>query len=180
MVKYLNNLDHTILLVLPEYGHSYIIDTVSGPVIPKHAWYYDALLNDFMLRPLLMLEETTGPVVVMRINGFELRVPASWYILLVDEETKMVDTIPVNRAAGSGYKAYMMHPDLPRCEFGDVQLLDLCPDEAVVHLVVAKQQLVCHPVGPTNVSKGLPMSVLIGPQDVGRHMGNLTSVDLLS
>ena len=168
------------MLILPEYSHAYIIDTVSGPVVPKHAWYYDAILNDFVLRPLLMLEETTGPVVVMRINGFELRVPANWYILLVDEETKMVDTIQVSRAAGSGYKAYMMHPDIGRCEFAPVQLLDLSPEESIVHLVVAKQQLVCHPVGPTSTSKGLPMNVLIGPQDVGRHMGDLTAVDLLS
>lgn len=168
------------MLILPEYSHTYIIDSVSGPVVPKHAWYYDAVLNDFMLRPLLMLEETTGPVVVMRINGLELRVPANWFILLVDEETKMVDTIPVNRASSSGYKAYMMHPDISRFELAPVQLVDLQPEEVVVHLVIAKQQLVCHPVGPTDSSKGLPMSVLIGPQDVGRHMGALTAVDLLS
>lgn len=168
------------MLLLPEYGHAYMVDSVIGPVMPKFAWYYDAMMNDFMLRPLLMLEETTGPTVIVRINGFELKIPANWFILLVDEETKMVDTISINRASGSGYKAFMMHPSLNNFELASVQLLDLQPEEAIVHLVIARQQLVCHPVGPTQTSKGLPMNILIGPQDVGRHMGNLSVMDLLS
>lgn len=166
--------------ILPEYNHAYNITSVSEPIVPRHAWYYDALLNDFMLRPLLMLEETTGPTITAKINGELLRIPANWYILMVDDDTKMVDTLSIDRAAGSGYKAFMMHPDLSRYELADVQLLDLEKSESVVHLLVAKQQLVCHPVGETATSKGLQMSVLIGPQDVGRHMGDLTAIDLLS
>lgn len=165
--------------ILPDYNHSYHIGSVSEPIIPRYAWYYDALLNDFMLRPLLMLEETTGPTITAEINGEILKVPANWYILMVDDDTKMIDTLPINRAAGSGYKAFMMHPSLSRYELADVKLLDLTQD-AVVHLLISKQQLVCHPVGTTKSSKSLPMCILIGPQDVGRHMGDLTAIDLLS
>ena len=59
--------------ILPDYGFAYIIDEVTGPVVPKHAWYYDAVHNDFMLKPIMMLEETTGPTVLVRIKDLTLK-----------------------------------------------------------------------------------------------------------
>ena len=35
--------------ILPDFGHAYNIDDVSGVIIPKHAWFYDVTHNDFML-----------------------------------------------------------------------------------------------------------------------------------
>jgi hypothetical protein len=165
--------------ILPEYGFPYLIDQVTGPVVPKFAWYYDVPTNDFMMKNIVMLEETTGPTVLCRINGTELRIPASWHILVCDEETKSVDTVQITKCGSSGFKAFMMHPQLNRYGLADVQLLDLDLEGEVVHLLIPRLTLVCHPVGPTQDSGALSMSVLIGPQDVGKHMGDLSAMELL-
>ena len=89
------------MLVLPDYGHPYIIDSVSGPVVPKYSWFYDVSLNDFVLRPIRLLEETIGTTVKVRINNFDFNVPASWNLLVVDEDTKLVDTVPITQCASS-------------------------------------------------------------------------------
>lgn len=165
--------------ILPDYGFPYIIDAVTGPVVPKHAWYYDAAQNDFMLKSIMMLEETTGPTVVARINGLDFKVPASWYILVVDEETKAVDTVPITQCSSSAYKAYLMHPQLNRYELAPIQLLDLDLYGVCVHLTIPRQNLILHPTGPTTSSRDLSLSCLIGPQDVGKLMGDLSAQELL-
>lgn len=165
--------------ILPDYGYSYSIDDVSSVVIPKHAWFYDVQLNDFLLKPIQMLEETSGPTVTARINGVELSVPASWYILIVDDETKTVDTVPIDRCASSAFKAYLMHPRLNRYEAVNVELLDLDYKGVCVHLTIPRLTMICHPVGSTTQSRDLPMSILIGPQDIGKHMSNMSAQELL-
>lgn len=167
-----------ILQVLPDYGYAYALDDVSGVVIPKHAWFYDVQVNDFLLKPIHMLEETCGPTVTARINGALVDIPASWYILVVDEDTKTVDTVTIDRCAGA-FRAYMMHPRINRYESAEVQLLDLKLQGAVVHMAIPRFTLVCHPVGVTGGSKDMPMSVLIGPQDIGKHMANMSAQELL-
>ena len=72
-----------------------------------------------------------------------------------------------------------MHPRLNRFEAGTVQLLDLNYDGVVVHLSIPRHTMVCHPVGPTTNSKDLPMNILIGPQDIGKHMVNMSAQELL-
>jgi hypothetical protein len=165
--------------ILPDYGFAYSIDDVSSPVIPKHAWFYDVQVNDFLLKPIHMLEETSGPTVTARINGTVLSVPASWYILIVDDDTRTVDTVPISQCASSAFKAYMMHPRLNRYEAVEVELMDLDYAGVVVHLTIPRLTMVCHPVGPTAVSKDLPMSILVGPQDLGKHMVNMSAQELL-
>lgn len=165
------------MIILPEYGHAFTIDDVSSVVIPKYAWFYDMQLNDFLLRPIHMLEETTGPTVTARVNGTIINVPASWYMLIVDDETKTVDTVPIDRC--SSFKAYLMHPRLNRYEAIDVELLDIDYNGSVVHLTIPRLTMICHPVGSTVNSRDLPMCVLIGPQDIGKHMGSMSAQELL-
>lgn len=165
--------------ILADYGHGYLINDVSDVVIPKHAWFYDMQLNDFLLRPIHMLEETSGPTVTARINGTVIDVPASWYILIVDDETKTIDTVQIDRCASSAFKAYLMHPRLNRYEALNVELLDLNLNGAVVHLTIPRLSMICAPVGKTSSSQSLPMNILIGPQDIGKHMVNMSAQELL-
>ena len=165
--------------ILPDYGFAYAINDVNSPVIPRHAWFYDVQVNDFLLRPIHMLEETSGPTVTASINGTVISVPASWYILIVDDDTRTVDTVPITQCASSAFKAYLMHPQLNRYEAVNVQLLDLDYAGVVVHLTIPRLTMICHPVGVTTVSKDLPMNILIGPQDLGKHMVNMSAMGLL-
>ena len=132
-----------------------------------------------MLKPIIMLEETIGPTVKVRINAFDFFVPASWYILVADEDTKQVDTVPITQCSSSSFKAFMMHPQLNRYELSSIQLLDLDLQGVVVHLLIPRMTMICHPVGPTTSSKDLSMCVLIGAQDIGRHMGDKYAQELL-
>lgn len=174
------------MVILPDFGHPYILENVSGPVLPTHNWFYDAASNDFVLRPIRLLEESTGPTVRVTINGSTFNVPASWNILVVDEETKMVDTVQITQCSSSNYKAFLMHPDIQDYATSPVILEDLFMRESCVHVMIPKHAMMLHPVGQVTreqLNRGktnnLSYSCMLSPQDVGKHMDQLSAMEIV-
>lgn len=174
------------MLILPDYGYPYIIDDVNGPVVPKYNWFYDAGLNDFMIKPIRLLEETTGPTIRCRINGFDFNIPASWNILVVDEDTKIVDTVQISQCSSSNYSAFLMHPDIHDYQTSPIVLLDLFMKESCTHVTIPKMNMILHPVGPVNRTSyhrshndDLSYSCLLSPQDIGKYMHNMSAMEIV-
>jgi hypothetical protein len=173
--------------VLPEYGHPYIVDNVSGPVVPKFSWFYDVGLNDFVLRPINLLEETQGPSVRVRINNFDFNVPVSWNLMIMDEETKMVDTVPITQCASSNYLALLMHPETHDYHTSPVTLLDLIVKDTCTYVMIPRMHMMLHPVGQLSASNfsrnskkvDLSYCCLLSPQDLGKYMNNMTAMEVI-
>lgn len=172
--------------ILPDYGHSYSLDDVSAPVVPKYNWFYDVELNDFLLRPIRLLEETTGTTARIRINSQEFNVPATWNILMVDLETKMVDTVQVTQCASSNYQAFLMHPEVHAYSLAPVVLLDLFMKESCVHVMIPRMDMMLHPVGPVASHSSalrqradLSYCCLLTPQDLGKYMHGMTAMEVV-
>lgn len=133
-----------------------------------------------MLRPLRLLEETSGATVSVMINASTFDVPASWNLLVVDEETKMVDTVLISQCSSSSYLAFLMHPDLSRYVLSPVVLLDLHMNRSCVHVTIPKLHMMLHPVGPVKDHKSnLSFSCLLSPQDLGKKMHGMTAMEVL-
>ena len=174
------------MIICPEYGFPYLLDNVSGPVVPKFSWFYDVIQNDFMLKPIRLLEETIGATVTVKINDFTFDVPASWNLLVVDEETKIVDTVPITQCSSANYMALLMHPDTHDYHLSKVILMDLKMKDACVHTMIPRMHMMLHPVGPIPVSSSIRVAkndlsycCLLSPQDVGKHMDNLTAMEIV-
>jgi hypothetical protein len=172
--------------ILADYNHAYSIEDVSSPVIPKYSWCYDVANNDFMLRPIRLLEETTGPTVRVHINEFEFNVPASWYILVVDLETKLVDTVQITQCTSSGYQALLMHPEVNAYSVAPIVLLDLMMKESCTHVMIARMDMMLHPVGPVKFNSSakkqrpdLSYCCLLTPQDLGKYMHEMTAMEVI-
>lgn len=168
--------------ILPEYGFSISITDVNEPVIPQRCWFYDASLNDFVLRPITMLEETTGTTVTAEINGYTFDIPAAWNMLVADEDLKLVDTVPITQCSSGSYHAFLMHPDLSFYKLAPIILKDLSVRGQAVHVTVPRAHAMLHPVGPIEGdqrSRGLPFSCLIAPQDLGKWVVGKTAMEVL-
>jgi hypothetical protein len=174
------------MIVLPDYGFPYILDNVSGPVVPKYSWFYDVSQNDFVLRPIRLLEETIGATVTVKINDFTFDVPASWNLLVVDEETKIVDTVPITQCSSNNFLAFMMHPDAHDYYLSPVVLIDLKMKGSCVHTMIPRMTMMLHPVGPVQITSStrtpkqdLSYCCLLSPQDLGKHMDNVTAMEIV-
>lgn len=168
------------MLCLPDYNFPYLIDDVSSPVIPKFSWYYDISLNDIVLRPILLLEESVGPTVRVKINVMEFNVPASWNLMIVDEETKTVDTVPIMQCSSSSYSALLLHPESNDYYPSPVILLDLYPSESCSYIMIPKMHMMLHPVGEINKSKkNINYCCLFSPQDLGKYISKLSAMEMI-
>lgn len=171
------------MLILPDYNFPYMIEDVSEHVVPKYSWFYDVDMNDFMLKPIRFLEETIGATVVVRINNQKFNVPASWNLMVVDEETKIVDTVPIVQCSSNNYKAFMMHPETNDYHVSSVDLIDLIPKSSCVHVMIPRLCMMLHPVGILETARSkyaeLNYSVLLSPQDLGKHLSAVTAMEIL-
>jgi hypothetical protein len=139
-----------------------------------------------MLKPIRLLEETIGATVTVKINDFTFDVPASWNLLVVDEETKIVDTVPITQCSSANYMALLMHPDTHDYHLSRVILIDLKMKDSCVHTMIPRMHMMLHPVGPIPVSSNIRVAkndlsycCLLSPQDVGKLMDNLTAMEIV-
>lgn len=175
------------MIILPEYSFPYVVDNVSGPVVPKFSWFYDVSLNDFVLRPINLLEETFGTSVRVRINNFDFNVPESWNLMIMDEETKMIDTVPITQCASSNYLALLMHPETHDYHTSPVTLLDLIVKDTCTYVMIPRMHMMLHPVGQLSASNfsrnskkvDLSYCCLLSPQDLGKYMDNMTAMEVI-
>ena len=166
------------MLILPDYSFPYVIESVSSPIIPKYSWQFDAVLQDFVLKKIMTLEETTGSAVKVRINNFDFIIPTSWNILVVDEDSLYVDTMPIIDAASSGFLAYLMSPLSSQLEKSYIEIIDFLPYETVAHSSIYKNCMMLHPVGPFK-DDAIIYNCIIGPQDLHKFINGCTAKGLL-
>jgi len=150
-------------------------------VVIKHHWIFSAALLDWVLGPINYLEDTTGPMIRVMIEGFEFILPAAWNILIADDDTYTVDTVPLSKCATMAYKAVLMSPTVTRVSISPINVMEFIPEGSVVHPLIQKSTLFCHPIGPQMYNgKSHEMAVTIGPHDLHRWLYNKAIGDLLS
>lgn len=170
------------MLVLPDYGRPYLIDSLTAPVVIKHHWVFNAPLTDFMLQQITYLEETTGAAVKLRINNSEFWVPSTWNILVTDRETYQLDTVSVSACASTNHIAFSFSTEEMNLRTLDISVVDYVESIALVHPMINKGCSLVHPVGPTPTFNGkqLQLSVVIGPHDLYKHLQNKVVGDVMA
>ena len=167
------------MLVITEYNHPYSISDLTAPIVPKFNWIFSTELMDFSLSPIMYLEETTGAALKIMINKYAFEIPASWNILVVDEETMMIDTIPIADCSTKSYKAFLFCPTSMNLFLDDIKFIDLVPHVSLCHTSIPKNSMICHPVGPNDQKESEQLSCLLGPYDLWRLLQNVSAKELL-
>lgn len=170
------------MVILPDYGRPYLIDSLTAPVVVKHNWIFHGPSVDFMLSPITYLEETSGAVIKVRINNAEFWVPANWQILVTDRETYQIDTVSIQSCAAIKHIAYSFSPDEMRLRTLDIMVIDYAEDVSLVHPMISKGTALVHPVGPSpqGLGKQFQLSVVIGPHDLYKFLAEKVVGDLVS
>jgi hypothetical protein len=169
------------LLILPEWHRSYIISAVNQPIVPQFYWTFSGQLLDFKLTPLVYLEEAIGPTIKLSINDIEFDVPTSWHIMIVDPDTRLVDTIPVAQCAQDDYRCLLINAQNSKYKDGKISVIDLDPSEkSLVYPKISKGTMMLHPVGLEDGDEENVLNVIIGPYDLyDKFLKNVSARELL-
>lgn len=141
------------MLMFDEEYQPILLDSVYSPILTEYIWVLDLNMMDFTLSPLVNLEEIVCASLELMINGFKFYVPAMWNMLTISEETSQLDVIPMEDLVGREFTALV---------FGITQTgaikyrpsTVIATDFKLEHVNVApqlgKNQMLCHPIGPTS------------------------------
>ena len=162
--------------ILPDYGFPFYLDDLDSNLESRHAWFYDAAQNDIMLKPINMIEETSGSMIVLEINGSTMTIPSNWHIMIIDPETKIVDTISVLNGA-SGHHALLLHPYSNTYRYAPINPKSLIQGSCA-HLSFPKNNMAMVPIGQLN-DKNHAACCLVCPNDIGTVLGDLSVQEIL-
>lgn len=168
--------------IITEYGQSYAIDDLTAAIAPRYSWFYHIEENDFMMRPITLLEQTDGHAVEVQVGDRAFLIPSSWHMMVVDEETLTVDTVQIAQCASSGFKTLLVTPYGTEHKLSPVVLRDFHLDSSCVHVTIPRGHMALHPVGtmikrPNGELREL--SCLISPLDLLKNTPYRTVAEVL-
>lgn len=161
------------MLIFDDENCPIIIDSIYTPVLSNYFWILDFELMDYTITPLLTLEEIVSPSIVLQIAGFSFNVPATWNILVVDNDTSQLDLIETNQLAGKDFSALMFGPNKWKHEYTNIRVINFSSSFVHTGPSLNKHQMLCHPIGPDSW-------VNVAPSDTfNRYLKNRVAGDLI-
>jgi len=168
------------MLICPDWNRPLIVESLTAPMVAKHFWTFSGPLLDYVLSPILYLEETTGPVVTVRINDVEFDVPTSWFVMVCDDNTYQLDTVPIATCASHACFAATMSPDDSRVRRYEVIVVDFKAEGVCVHPSMNKHHLMQHPIGVVReAARTAVVTVSMGPHDLHKYLNGYSMGDLV-
>lgn len=170
------------MLFLPETNNPFILDNVYTPMVFKYCWMFVGNMCDFQLQPITYLEETIGPVLLIRINNYDFWVPSNWHILVTERETYQIDTVNISQCSAVPHEIFYFCPTEMKLLTGSIIVLDEHPKMSLVHPMINKGTALVHPVGHGDIrigDKPKQLSVVIGPHDMVKSLSGKVIGDLI-
>ena len=145
------------MLIFDENMQPIILESIYSPTITDCFWVLDLNLLDYKLTALTILEQIDAPTFVVQIEGFKFPLPANWNILVVDEESMILDVVELSEVAGRSFKAMVYGNTMSMARVSEITVTDYYPSFPNIGPALNKHQMLCHPVSPgawINISSG--------------------------
>lgn len=136
------------MIVFDDANDTIILDSIHTSTPTEYCWVLDLTLMDFVLTPLLSLEEIVSPSLKIRVKDFEFILPASWNVLVYDTDTSQLDIIELSETCGKEFTAFVYGPQSSYPSPGIITVVDYYVEHKNVGPLLNKQQMLCHPIGP--------------------------------
>jgi hypothetical protein len=136
------------MLIFDEKVQPIILESIYTPTTTELFWVLDLNLLDFKLAPLSILEQIEAPTFIVSIDGFDFPLPASWNILVVDEDSMILDVVELAEAAGRSFRAMVYGPNMHMAKTAEISVKEWFPNFPNVGPALSKHQMLCHPVAP--------------------------------
>lgn len=134
------------MFILDDNNETVRIDSINQPILTTHFWVLDLPTLDFKLAPLVSLEQVTCPTLELDFEGVKIALPASWNILVYDEETLQMDVVPLAETAGRDFKAFSFGPKLNYPVPVNIAVTNYSIEMDNVGPLFSKQQMLCHSI----------------------------------
>lgn len=138
------------MVISDENSFPILIDNISTPLKMDYFWVLDLEQRDFALTKIAVLEEHITPILVLRIFGYVVEVPANWNILVYSNETSQLDIAEISEVSRGNFTAFVLdhkkNVNLP----GYIHVIDYQQRGTIQTPSLNKSQMLCHHLGPNH------------------------------
>lgn len=161
------------MIIFDENNLPVILDSITGPTIVEYMWILDLTMLEFTLAPLLMLEEIICPAIQLRVRNFEFILPASWSILVYDQDTSHMDVVQLSETCGREFTSFVYGPNKSFPIPSRVIVTNYYPEYRHIGPSLNKHQMIGAAVSPDEF-------VVVSPSDgFNKYLKNATIGDLI-
>jgi len=125
------------------------LESIDVPTRSEYYWCLDLKKMDFMLRPIVTLEEIETPALMLSILGYIVTIPTSWNCLIYCKETMQLDVAEAHELTKGHFSAavYDLRKECVLPDVGNISALDYIPNTKIVTPTLKKCTMLCHPLG---------------------------------
>lgn len=136
------------MIILDENSKATILESIHVPTAAEYFWVLDLQQLDYTLTPLEVLEELWCPSIAVEIEGFQFSLPASWNVLVLDQETSQLDIVAIKDLAGKPFEAMVFDYERNKARGSVIKVVDYTSESHNVNPALNRHHMLCHPVGP--------------------------------
>jgi hypothetical protein len=136
------------MIILDENSKPVSVHSIEEPISADFFWVLDLAQRDFLLTPLVMLEEIHTPTLTFTIGKATIVAPADWNILVYSQDTYQIDIVEIQDLTRGGYSAFLMDHKLNRITKNDVTVVDYHTYGKIHVPTMNKNVMLCIAVGP--------------------------------
>lgn len=149
------------------------IESLKTVVTASHFWALNLEQRDFMLSSIAYIEEIVSSSIQLDVGGSRFFVPATWFILVADKETAMIDAVRVSDVSCNEFTAFVYGPNRSKADCVPVRAVDYAASHVNVGPSIHKNEMLCHPIDNQRW-------VCVGPSDpYSRYLKNTAISDFL-
>lgn len=134
------------MLIFDSNSRPIIIESLRDPVVTTHCWVLNLEEQDFMLSEISYIEEVVSPSIELDVSGFRFYVPASWYILVADKDTAMVDAVRASDISCNDFTALVYGPNKSKADCLSIRAVNYRQNHPTVGPSLHKNEMLCHPI----------------------------------
>ena len=136
------------MLILDDDNKVLMLESIHVPTSASHFWVLDLQQLDYTLTPLEVLEELWCPSIVIEVEGYQFSVPASWNILVMDDDTSQLDVVAIKDLAGKPFNATVFDHQRNQAYGRRIRVMDYTSESHNVNPSLNRHCMLCHPIGP--------------------------------
>lgn len=135
--------------IVDEHNQQVELIDITAPIKSEYFWALDLSMMDYTLTPLSILEEITCPTFLVEVAGVQFDIPASWNMLIYDNETGDVDLVPLCEMTGRNFTALGYGANSVLAKPLPVKIMDYKPYSKNVGPSLNKHLMLCYPINDT-------------------------------
>ncbi len=137
------------MLIFDENYKPVVLDDINNAVMSDYFWVLDLSLMDFIITPLLILEEISSKSLEITVgsSGSPIIVPADWYVLIVADETSNLDLAELGKdIPGMDFSAFTYGLRMRTFEPKRITVTNYYQNFKNITPALSKNQMLCHPI----------------------------------